>query len=287
MKYLVISINPQHAHKLEEELALFDIEGMEILNPQDSIYYQSLWDEDEAPNVELGSEAIFKIFGSIGELEKIVENYRDFILKWDFEELIEKDWNEIWASQFKGIEVAGIFVRPPWLEAKEGLMDVIIEPGMAFGTGSHETTLLCLEGLLDVIKEGVTVYDVGTGSGILAIVAKLKGAGYVRGIEIDEKALDNARLNRELNKVDVEFSQGNLLRGLDKKADIIVANILPTILKKMKKDASKLLVEGGHLILSGILDKRVEEVLSDYSQDFKLVDNRSMGQWHVLILERQ
>ena len=287
MKYLVISTKSQHAQRLEEELALFDIEGVEILNPQDSIYYQSLWDEDEAPSVELGNEAIFKIFGSKEELDRIVENYKELILKWDFEELIEKDWNEIWASQFKGIEVAGLFVRPPWLEARAGLMDVIIEPGMAFGTGSHETTILCIGALLDFLKEGATVYDVGTGSGILAIVAMLQGAGYVKGIEIDEMALENARLNRELNSVDVDFSQGDLLKGLDRKADLIVANILPTILKNMKEDALELLVEGGHLILSGILDKRVDEVLDDYSQGLKLVDNRSMGQWHVLILEKQ
>lgn len=287
MEYLVIKVKSQEARRLEEELALFELDGLEILNPQDSMYYRSSWDVDEAPPAQEGDEAILKIYGDKKELARLEEHYKDLILEVAYEEVEKKDWNELWAQQFTGIELEGVFVRPPWLDKKEGLLDVIIEPGMAFGTGSHETTLLCLGGLIDYMKKGYRVIDVGTGSGILAIVAKLMGASYALGTEIDESALKNALLNKELNKVEVDFKEGDLLKGIDQKANIIVANILPTILKDMKEDAYRLLEDQGILMLSGILDKRVDDLVEFYSDSFKLLDNRSMGLWHLLIMERR
>lgn len=287
MEYLIIKVKASYAASLEESLSFFDLDGIEIVNPQDSMYYNADWDEDEAPDLDGGDEALFKIYGKKDELLRLIEEYRNLILGYDFEEVVEKDWNQLWAQQFMGIEKGKLFIRPPWIDKKEGKLDVIIEPGMAFGTGSHETTLLCLGALLDYVKPGDSLYDVGTGSGILAVVAKILGAGFVKGIEIDEGALKNARLNASLNKQEILFSQGDLLKGNDRKAHIIVANILPSILVNLKEDAQRLLLDSGILILSGILDKRVEELLDFYSDAFSLRENKSMGQWHVLVLEKK
>lgn len=287
MDHLVIKVSSTQALLLEEELATYQIDGVEILNPQDRMYYESSWEEDEAPGIPLGEEAIFKIYADKNTLEEIIQHFSSLILQHHFETSQEKDWNKLWALQFKGIEAGNIFVRPPWIDKKKGYIDIIIEPGMAFGTGSHETTILSLMALSDYLKPQAYVYDVGTGSGILAILAKKLGALFVQGIEIDEKALENARLNAGLNEVDIFFSQGDLLKSCEKKADLIVANILPPILKRMKEEAYTLLKPRGILILSGILEKRVEEIMEIYGDGFLLKENRSMGQWHVLILEKK
>ncbi len=287
MRYLIIKVKIANAMDLEENLASFDLEGIEILNPQDSMYYQSSWDVDEAPDRKEGDEAIFKIYGDMQELQRVVDRYEKIIINHVFEEIVEKDWNELWAQQFQGIDLGQVFIRPPWIDRKEGRLDVIIDPGMAFGTGSHETTMLCLGALMDYLKAGDDLYDVGTGSGILAILAKILGAGYVKAIEIDEGALANARHNASLNNVDIDFSQADLLKDSYRKADIVVANILPNVLRAMKEDAKKLLVDSGTLILSGILEKRVDELVEFYSDYFELRENRQMGQWHVLILVKK
>lgn len=287
MDYLVIRVKSSQALVLEEELASYNIDGVEILNPQDRMYYESIWEEDEAPGIPLGKEALFKIYGDKNTLQEIIQHFSGLILQHHYESSEEKDWNELWALQFTGIQAGNIFVRPPWIDKKEGYIDIIIEPGMAFGTGSHETTILSLVALSDYLKPQAYVYDVGTGSGILAILAKKLGAQFVQGIEIDEKALENARLNAQLNQVDIFFSQGDLLKNCDKKADLIVANILPPILKRMKEDAYHLLKAGGILLLSGILGKRVEEIMEVYDEGFLLKENRSLDQWHVLILEKK
>ncbi|HZK09600.1 MAG TPA: 50S ribosomal protein L11 methyltransferase, partial [Clostridia bacterium] len=286
LEYLIIKVKSKNAEKLEEELSFYKIDGLEILNPQDRMYYESSWQEDEAPDQPLGEEAVLKIYGEKKELQNIVHSYRDIILLHSYEKNEDKDWNALWALQFKGIKQGDIFVRPPWIDKKENYIDLIIEPGMGFGTGSHETTLLSLGALRDYLKPKAYVYDVGTGSGILAILAKKLEASFVHAIEIDEMALKNARVNAELNNLDIYFSQGDLLSNCQYRADLIVANILPPILKRMKDDAYNLLNPGGILLLSGILDKRVEEVLEVYGRDFILKENRSMGQWHVLILEK-
>lgn len=287
MDYLVIKVKSGDAPGLEEELASYEIDGVEILNPQDRMYYDSAWEEDEAPGRQLGDEAVFKIYAQRATLEELTEHFSQFILQHHYEKSEEKDWNALWAQQFKGIKAGKIFVRPPWVDKIEDYTDIIIEPGMAFGTGSHETTILSLIALADYLKPEDSVYDVGTGSGILAILAKKLGAAFVEGIEIDEKALENSRLNTKLNKVNISFSQGDLLKNCDKKSDLIVANILPPILKRMRMDAHRLLKPQGILLLSGILEKRVEEVLEEYGKGFSLIENRSLGQWHVLILQRQ
>lgn len=287
MEHLVIRVASSDAPRLEEEVAAFEIGGVEILNPQDSMYYESTWEEDEAPNKPEGRDAVLKIYGEKVVLDQLRDHFSEIILQARYEKSEEKDWNALWAQQFTGIEAGNIFVRPPWIDKKENFIDLVIEPGMAFGTGSHETTLLSLRALADYMKAGFCVYDVGTGSGILAILAKVMGAADVYGIEIDAKALENARLNARLNGVAPHFSQGDLLRGCTKKADLIVANILPPVLKRMKEDAYALLKDKGILLLSGILDIRVQEIMDVYGDSFTLIDNRSMGQWHVLILEKR
>lgn len=287
MKRLIIEIEPKRAKQVEEVLALYEIEGMEIHNPEEEIYDDPLWEEDEAPTPPEGDLAIFKIYAEEKVFRQILEEQKDLYLQSHLEEIIEEDWNKLWAEQFPGIETTRLFIRPPWVEKKEDKVDLVIEPGMAFGTGSHETTLLCIEVLEDYLKERDVVIDVGTGSGILAILSKKLGAFNVYARELDEKALENAKVNARLNDAEIDFSHGDLLRGMEVKANLIVANILPPILVRMVEDAARLLVGEGILILSGILDKRVDELLLAYGNAFDLVEKRSQGEWVVLVLRKQ
>lgn len=287
MKQLVLQVPLEHALALEEQLALYDLEGLEIINPQDRLYTDPLWEEDEAPPPPKLDEAIIKVFASDDVFESILQHEQRLFSSFRHEEVIEKDWNDLWAKRFPGVETEKIFIRPPWVEGREDKIDLIIDPGMAFGTGSHETTLLCVEVLEDYLKEDDLVIDVGTGSGILAILSKKLGAKKVFARELDEKALENAKINAELNDTQVLFSHGDLLQGFTEKVDLIVGNILPVILVRMVEDAAKLLDEGKILILSGILDKRVAELLECYGGYFELLEQRSQGEWVVLVLRRK
>lgn len=287
MKRLIIEIEPKRAKQVEEVLALYEIEGMEILNPLEDSYDDPLWQEDEAPVAPKGDLAIFKIYAEEDVFQRIIQEQKELVLQHRIEEVVEQDWNQLWAQQFPGIETSKVFIRPPWVEKKEDKVDLIIEPGMAFGTGSHETTLLCIEVLEDYLQAEDVVIDVGTGSGILAILSKKLGASNVYARELDEKALENANVNARLNDTEIDFSHGDLLQGMEVSANLIVANILPPILVRMVEDAARLLVDEGILILSGILDKRVDELLLAYGNAFDLVEKRSQGEWVVLVLRKQ
>ena len=287
MNQLVLQVPLEDALILEERLALYDLDGLEIINPQDQLYTDPLWEEDEAPLPPKLDEAVIKVFESDDVFESILQHEQKLFSSFRYEEVIEKDWNDLWAKQFPGVETERIFIRPPWVERREDKIDLIIDPGMAFGTGSHETTLLCVKVLEEYLKQDDLVIDVGTGSGILAILSKKLGAKKVFARELDEKALENAKINAELNNTQILLSHGDLLQGFTEKVDLIVANILPPILVRMVDDAAKLLDQRKTLILSGILDKRAAELLESYGTHFELLERRSQGEWVVLVLRRK
>ncbi len=181
--------------------------------------------------------------------------------------------------------VRGVIVDPVGnYEGKEEIV-LKIPPGMAFGTGIHPTTKLAASFIVDYFKEGMSFLDVGTGSGILSILAAKLGASRVLGVDLDENAVEVAKGNAELNEVSVEFIMGDLLKYVNGRFDFVVANIVPEVLKRMAGNSRKVLKDNGFLVLSGISKEELDNVLELYrSMKFEVVEIRRDEGWMATIL---
>ena len=200
----------------------------------------------------------------------------------------DSQWKDKWKEFFHpSIITERLVVKPSWEEYRAEPDDLVIEidPGMAFGTGTHETTSLCMklmEKYFGEFGENVKVLDVGCGSGILSIAASLLGAGEVLGVEIDKDAVQVARENVQLNKCDdnVRVIEGDLTKGIDFKGDIIVANLMADLVMMLSKSAREHLEDGGIFISSGILadkEKVVSEAITDAG--FTIEEVMVDGEW--------
>ena len=198
------------------------------------------------------------------------------------------DWKDKWKEFFKPTKVTDrIVVKPTWEEytPKEDELVIEIDPGMAFGTGTHETTSLCMklmEKYLGEHPEEKKILDVGCGSGILSICGALLGSREILGIEIDEDAVRVARENVEENHVEdaVKVMQGDLTKGVDFKADVIVANLMADLVMLLSEDARKHLTEDGIFISSGILVEKEEMVSAAIREaGFRIVEIAEDGEW--------
>jgi len=206
----------------------------------------------------------------------------------------EQDWGENWKRFFKPVQVTSRFVvKPPWskIRLKKGQIPIDINPGMAFGTGTHATTILCIQALEEKLrKRGQSVLDVGTGSGILSIIAAKLGAKGVWGIDIDGVAVENARENVEKNHVSdiVKIRKGSM-GDLQRKFDVVVANIDLKSLRRMRKPLLNHLKNQGFLILSGILEDEKDSLRQHFMETGLLQwekDNQE-GEWVCLAFKRK
>ena len=200
----------------------------------------------------------------------------------------DSQWKDKWKEFFHPSRITErLVVKPSWEEYRAEPDDLVIEidPGMAFGTGTHETTSLCMklmEKYFGEFGENVKVLDVGCGSGILSIAASLLGAGEVLGVKIDKDAVQVARENVQLNKCDdnVRVIEGDLTKGIDFKGDIIVANLMADLVMMLSKSAREHLEDGGIFISSGILadkEKVVSEAITDAG--FTIEEVMVDGEW--------
>ena len=203
----------------------------------------------------------------------------------DEDEARQEDWAETWKQYYHPMEIGDRLLLCPSWELKEpenGRVRMILDPGMAFGTGSHETTRLCLELLQKCDLKNEPILDVGCGSGILAICGLLLGAEKAVGCDIDELAVKTARENADRNGVGsrASFVQGSLTDGITGTYQVICANIVADVIKMLLPDVRRFLKPGGVLICSGILDVRYEEVKAAAEQaGLKLDDVRRDGCW--------
>ena len=200
----------------------------------------------------------------------------------------DADWKDKWKEYFKPVRITDrLVVKPTWeeYEPNDGEKVIQIDPGMAFGTGTHETTSLCLklmEKYLGDEPQDKDVLDVGCGSGILSIAAALLGCRSVTGVEIDEDAVRVAEENVELNGIGdrVEILQGDLTEGIESKADIIVANLMADLVMTLSKSAKEHLKDGGIFISSGILLEK-KGIVSDAVKKagFEIIEIAEDGEW--------
>lgn len=203
----------------------------------------------------------------------------------------EKDWNEVWKSHFAPIEVSPrLWVCPSWRlgEAPRSARVLVLDPGMAFGTGTHATTSLCLEALdrLLAARPGVDVLDVGTGSGILAIACKLLGAGRVVGVDNDPVAIRVAEENAAINRVAAELST-RPLQQVEGAFPIVLANIMAETLIELGPVLASKVERGGALFLSGILEFQADDVERAYvALGLSAGPRTERGEWVLLTLTK-
>ncbi len=202
----------------------------------------------------------------------------------DVDSIREEDWANNWKQYFKPFRIGEhMVVKPTWEDwtAEPGDRIIEIDPGMAFGTGTHETTALCIELIERYYREG-RLFDIGTGSGILAIAAALLGAKDVYAIDIDEDAVrvakENVRLNGLSDRIDVE--KGDLLKGVKGTYDFAVANILAPVICMLAKPLTAYLAPGGYFVCSGIIREMRDDVFNALNAaGYTILEERARGDW--------
>lgn len=237
------------------------------------------------------AETIEEIKASIANLVNFDINIGENIFT--VSEVNEEDWATAWKQYYHPVKISERFtIVPTWEEYTPVSTDEIIielDPGMAFGTGTHPTTVMCLQALEKVVTKGYNVVDVGTGSGVLSIGAALLGAEKVHALDLDLVAVNAAKENVELNKVDhiVEVYHGNLLDSVKEPADVVVANILAEIIMTFIDDAYSIIKPGGYFIASGIIGAKKEDVKNAMiASNFTIQEVLMMEDWVAIIAKR-
>ena len=204
-------------------------------------------------------------------------------------EVQEEDWLESWKTQFTPLRIGRFLIRPTWSDARAdpGLIEIVLDPGMAFGTGLHPTTQQCVEALSTVALDGKGVLDVGTGSGILAIAAAKRGATPVVAVDNDPLAVEAARLNTERNGVLVPVAEASAI-DVPGRFDIVIANIVSPVLQLIAPDLVARLAPGGMLIATGISAPSEPQTRAAFVKAGlgTLVDRTQRDDWVGLALKR-
>ncbi|MCP8616912.1 50S ribosomal protein L11 methyltransferase [Salirhabdus salicampi] len=208
-------------------------------------------------------------------------------------EVNEEEWATAWKKYYKPVKISEkITITPTWEEYEKVSSDEIIielDPGMAFGTGTHPTTVLSLQALEQYVKGNDTVIDVGSGSGVLSIAAIKLGADRVYAFDLDDIAVKSTTINAKLNKVDgrINAQQNDLLKGVHIQPDIIVSNILAEVIVQFVDDAFKTLKSGGTFITSGIIQGKKQVVRDEMEKaGFQIVEVNQMEDWISIIAKK-
>ena len=282
-----------------------DCKGVAIEDPEDILGREQgplTWDFADINVLEhKGKFAVVKAYfaeeDNIEEIlgyvnEKLVELKEMGIdlgeAKVEHEKMYEEDWANTWMQYYKPSKVGEkIVVKPIWeeYEQKEGELVVNLDPGMAFGTGTHETTRMCIQALEKYVKEESTVFDVGCGSGILAIAAAKLGAKLAVGVDLDPVAVESSIENVGYNNLNnIEILHGNLVEVIDGKSDIVVANILAEIICILTDDVKRVMKDGGVFITSGIIHDRVDMVCEKLeATGFEVIEKNRDGEWNCIV----
>ena len=235
------------------------------------------------------------------DVENVLDLYREEFLSrgltneelgsWDFEleEKKSEDWSQKWKEKWDVTHVTDkIAVVPDWIDyvPKKGEVVIKLEPGCAFGTGTHQTTQLCMKALEKYMKPNDKVADIGMGSGILSILAKKLGASYVYGCDTDDTVIEVAKENAKKNGVDAIFELGTADK-VNEKFDFVCANILHFVLAEIMGDLKNLMKKGAIMSLSGILDEKKQMVIDAYEKEnLELIEEIHQDQWTSFVVKR-
>ena len=243
--------------------------------------------------VDIADAEIAKINAELSALRERGAGFIDFgTFETGRREIEGDDWIDVWKKHFRPLHIGQrIVICPEWIAYRPKPEEVVVslDSNMAFGTGEHETTSMCLELLQKYLHPGDTVVDVGCGSGILGIAAVKLGARFAYLTDIDYVAVRSAEHNASLNGVaeQVKVALSDLLEGADICGEIMTANITADILCRLADSIPKNLKEGGTLILSGIIEPKLAQVIAAYeAQGLMLLEQRRQGEWFALAFRK-
>ncbi|WP_105956117.1 50S ribosomal protein L11 methyltransferase [Apilactobacillus quenuiae] len=228
-------------------------------------------------------------------IQKKVEKLTEYGLNPGTGKVISKDlsdnnWSKEWEKYYHASRITKyLTISPVWEKYKKSFeqeMVIKLNPKKAFGTGIHPTTKLCMQAMEIYLRENQSVLDVGTGSGVLSIVAKLLGADSVKAYDYDDDAIDSAKINIDLNgyKNEISVSKNSLLNGIKEKSDVILANMLPEAVLPLIPQAKDTLYTGGTIIISGIIKEKLNITLETLqSNGFVLDEVMTLGDWRGIV----
>lgn len=283
MKWAEVSIRTTHEETELIAEIFHDVgaSGVVIEDPEELKSYidSGLYDYSDLPKSETAEGVTVKAYLPVDEelderLRTFEQRVRELAKIDGFDEkscriewhtVQDEDWADNWKAYFHTTKVGGLIViKPAWEDYEASPDDIVIDldPSAAFGTGTHPTTAMCIRELESLVKGGMRVFDVGTGSGVLAVAAAKLGAGEVIAKDYDRTAAKVAQENVERNHVEDKVTTGvsDLLKSFDGKADLVIANIIADIVIRLFDELDEHLAENGKLLASGIIDERVADV---------------------------
>lgn len=286
-KQIIINIDSQRAEQLSD--IFFDLgalsvsiedehEGTELEQPifnEPGMIVEALWEHSKVV-------VLFDDLADVASLVSAAEIELNAAFSYVQENVDDQDWVRLTQSQFEPIEVTpNLYIVPSWHSIPNAeATGIILDPGLAFGTGSHPTTFMCLRWIAENITPELEVLDYGCGSGILAITAKKVGAKLVDGVDIDSQAIESSLYNAEVNQVRVNFCLPN--QFLAKQYDVVIANILSNPLRMLASALASYVKPSGQIILSGILESQIEEMCEIYAQWFVMSTYTIQEGWACL-----
>ncbi|MDR7870186.1 MAG: 50S ribosomal protein L11 methyltransferase [Tissierellaceae bacterium] len=307
---VVVKTIPENEDIVSDILYQAGAVGLAIEDPQDFIDLSNdkeSWDFIDESLMDFkddGNISLKAYFAENDNIEKIVDFVRNKVVHIPLNEdgkslgevilnsVDDQDFAENWKKYYKPLRIGQrIVIKPTWEDYIEQENDIVIEldPGMAFGTGTHETTSLCIEALESIVKPGDHIYDIGCGSGILGVVAAKLGAQKVIGIDIDPVCVDVSNENIDLNNVGdkVEVYQGDLFDVVSGKVDLIVSNIIAEVIAGMVKDLDKYLNDDGTFIASGIILSKVELVENALRENgYNILETKRLREWACIVAQK-
>ncbi|MCA0384039.1 MAG: 50S ribosomal protein L11 methyltransferase [Firmicutes bacterium] len=311
MKYFEIHIKTSVAaiDAVTNILYNFGSTGVMINNPLDEDFTnqeEGKWDYYDPQNLTLDFEGAlltgyFEEIDPIQTCEEIKESIAALatfdidtgLAEIDYKEIFPSDWENEWKKYFKPFRLGNhIVIKPTW-ETFETLPDdlvIEIDPGNAFGSGTHETTSMCIEMIEKYMKTTDTVVDVGCGSGILAIAAGKLGSKSIIAVDIDENAVNTAKENVALNGLTevTDVRHGDLISVISEKADLVVANIIADIIVKLSDDIDKILKPDALFISSGLIMNKVDWVIEELAlRQFEIIEVMKKGEWAVVVSKKK
>ncbi|WP_080874656.1 50S ribosomal protein L11 methyltransferase [Oceanobacillus timonensis] len=283
--------------------------GLVIEDPLDLEYFEGEGfgevvelDPNDYPDEGVRVKAYLPMNSFLGETVDEIKQAINQLLLYDIDigknqvslsEVHEEEWASAWKKYYKPVKISNrVTITPTWEDYKPVSTDELIielDPGMAFGTGTHPTTVLSVQGLEAYVQSGDKVIDVGCGSGVLSIASVKLGAASVQAFDLDDIAVKSTNLNVKLNHLSnyVTAKQNNLLDGVEEQADVIVSNILAEIIVRFVEDAYSNLRPGGHFITSGIIQKKKQLVRDRLTEaGFDILSVSEMEDWVSIIAKK-
>lgn len=308
---VLIKVDPQAVEAVTDILYGLGAQGVAIDEPvdverlrEDELYWDYIDekllenDTEETKIMAYFSEEETNLPEKIAVIKEKIRNLTEFGLSIgsgtvELSNVNQEDWESAWKQYFKPVHVTDrIVVKPEWEEysPQEGEIVIEIDPGMAFGTGTHETTSMCINQIEKNLKAGDRVIDIGSGSGILSMAAVLLGAEKATGVDLDpvavRVALENVELNNLQDKIDI--LHGNLTDVIREKADIVVANIMADIILMLLEDVREFIKDDGLFISSGIIqEKRAAVEARLLEKNFSIVEVETKGEWCAITAQKK